>query len=1204
MRDRFAHLHTHSHSSGFDGFGTEADFAKRVKELGQTSLAMTEHGTLRGLISAQEACDAAEIKFIPGIEAYLSDDMDARGISKEDRARIASLYDDPIEAKIATKAAESARRDRDHITLWAMDDIGLKNLYRLSSESWNRGFYYKPRLDLNLLEKCSEGVIASTGCPGGVVTSPIRRGDFAEALRRFDRLKTAFGDRLYVEVMPHKMHDCEDLADILIELGGEATLIATQDAHYPSKDDAPAQECMVCLHAGECVSDTARFSARAFGETEFYIKTRSEMIDAYAKIGVSRTLAAKMCDATEEFSDRCTSRVHRAKTGEFLVSPPLGDHETYSDWLIDICVNGYMMRYGVDLNDAFENPMGEAEQKRVERFIHEYEVISKAGFEPYLIMVWDVIRFCRDSKIRVGPGRGSAAGSLVCYLMGITNIDPVKYGLSFERFLVEGRKDLPDVDVDIQGDRRHEVIEYLSEKYGHDRVSLISTSITMRGKGAIRDVARVYEVPSSETERLTSIITDAISEEDRGDTIADALKNTEIGKAFAKKFPDVSEIAMKMEGNLKTVGIHPAGIVVSPAPIMTVVPLESRANPSGDGRVAVTAFGMEDIEKQGLVKLDILGLDAMTMQSIACLEASIDDIDSISLNDVRTLDAFTAGRFGGIFQYDSPGSRKLCRGFEFKKFLDIATMTALNRPGPLLSGLAQQFIVRSEDPSKVEPVHPIYDEIMSSTYGVIVYQEQLIELAHKLAGYTAAEADGFRKRVAKKKGVTEDHAKFVDGCISAGMMRNTAESLFDKLVGFGSYAFSLNHAAAYGMIGYQMMYLKVYHPGAFYAAALSIKEKDQDQLRMAGEARVSGIPVSPPDVNHSKSYFAYITRPKVEIVGAIKSIKGIGESTADAIQACGPYMSLLDFYVKTADTGVNKGTFSALAACNALRTISSHRKILVENSDIIWESLKKGFDVVLDVPEIVEDYSQREAVMIAAARYKLFIDEDGMTEAYVATEMIRSKISRHVVVPGEAPEEGPDWCIVAGRLNTTKTFGGRGEKSARISIISDAGIEIAGRVDADALEQCSVAIEKAGKMIVAIVYVRSGDNGVSYSVDMAWTIDAIMNGEGEVLDWLRRAPRTKPRDPSTALSRIDVGRTTTISGMVIKVRNHVDKNGGAMKTFSILGEKGYTRVLCFASRTASKDSSLIKHGNVITVSVKKISEDALTVADSEIKLNN
>lgn len=1203
MKDWFAQLHTHTHTSTFDGFGLETQFAQRVADLGQPALGITEHGTMRGLVDAQKACDDAGVKLIQGIEAYLCDDIALRGLTKAEKKEIKEVNrgfgvsEDEIKAIL--KAHEAARRDRDHITMWAMNDTGLENLYRLSSIAWTDGFYYKPRLDVRTIATHSEGIIATTGCPGGVISKPLRAANWDVVLERFERLLSVFGDRFYVEVMPHIMEDCPELQQLLVELAGsyDVPVIATQDAHYPTEDDAPAQEVLVCIQTRETIDDPDRFSARAFAEPDFYLRTREEMADAFRwdelQLRIPGDVLGDALDNTVALAERCGARFVSVPPGTHLVAPEVPEeHPDYDAWLFQLCLDGWERRFG-----HLEGVVWARENEYIVRVGKELDTIKEHGFASYFIMVWDVIRYCRENGIRVGPGRGSAAGSLVSYLLGITSLDPIEHDLSFERFIAPGRKDLPDIDTDIQNDRRQEVIQYLRDKYGEDRVAGISTSIAMRGKRCFRDAGRVFGVPIPDVERVTAVITEALSEEAKDDnTVAAALELTEVGRKFAETYPDAAEAARHLEGNLRDVGAHAAGVVVGPCPLVELVPLESRKDPAGPGRIPVVAFDMDGVEKTGLVKGDWLGLKTMRVQAIAAGIIGMDpnELDDIPLDDPEVLRAFTDTNFGGVFQFDSPSARRLCRPFTFERFGDIPAMTALNRPGPMKTGLAQAYLERAADPSKTPAVHPVYDRITEETYGVLIYQEQVMYLAEWLAGYTKAEAFAFLKKVAKKKGISDDEDMFVAGAVANGMDELGAIKLFKSIVGFGSYAFNKSHATAYGLVSYQLMWLKVHHPGAFYAATLEVRDDVEDLLRVSAESARAGIPVRAPDVNESRLRFT-LAADGDSILGSVAEIKGVGAATAAKIAAGRPYSSLADFYARTRGNpgAANLRTFRALAQATALRSLVPNTRLLHENAEAIWKALQKGFEVVLDA-EAVDDYEKDDLIATASRAYRLFTDEDGRGEFDAIYDRVVEDCERELLTPAEVPTEGPDYGFVFGRLNDSKLYAeSAGTSNARLSLLSPDGIEIVARADQDVLSACGKAIDSKGEMVLALLYVRTTARGTSYSVERVWLADALADaGPGDLLTAVANPARTKPKDPLGVFSRASLEKTFRVKGMVLRVRDHKDRNGAWMKTVGLLGQASYLRFFVFSSRCRNGDVSILKPGRMVSVTLKKISGDA------------
>jgi DNA polymerase III alpha subunit len=607
---------------------------------------------------------------------------------------------------------------------------------------------------------------------------------------------------------------------------------------------------------------------------------------------------------------------------------------------------------------------------------------------------------------------------------------------------------------------------------------------------------------------------------------------------------------------------------------------------------------MDITEDVGLVKLDVLGLKTMTTQAYACESSGVshNELDHVPFDDEATLEAFSENRFGGIFQYDSPSARRLCRGFRFNTFADVCVMTALNRPGPMKTGLAQAYLERATDPSKTPAIHPIYDRVTAETFGVLIYQEQVVALAREL---------GFRKKVAKKKGVSEDHAMFVTGAMEQGMEEVDAERLFNSIIGFGSYAFNKSHAYAYGMIAYQLMYLKVHHPAAFYAAILAIKDKDEDLLRIAAEARRTGIPVEAPEINRSGRRYTIHRGEAATIVGSIADIKGIGIETARKIADRKPYTGFLDFYEKTR-TGpgrVTKATFRALAQTTALRSLCPNTRLIHTNADKVWDAVVKGFDVELE-PTAVDDYERDGLIRVATERYRLFVDEGGRGEFAAVYDSVVEKCSRDLLTPAEVPTEGPDYAFVLARLNDSKLYSeGSGSNTARVSLLAPDGVEIVARADADVLQVCGKAIESKGKMVLALVYARVGyRGGVSYGVERIWLAEDIFTtGPESLLTAVANPTKTRPKDPIAAFAKREIEDTFRLEGMVLRVRKHKDKRGSTMRTVGLLGSEGYIRFFVFSSRCrGAEDLKLLRPGRMVRVGLKKLSGDAACLTHSPI----
>lgn len=1191
--DHLVHLHTHCHSSAFDGLGKPHEFCEKVAEMGQPALSLTDHGTMRGLYEASLAADAAGIKLIPGAELYLVDDASKKGLTDEEKAEAKDFAEtwglDPQE-ELQRRSKE--RTDRDHVTVWAVNDVGLRNLYRLTALSWGPGFWHKPRTDIQTLCAHSEGLAVSSGCPNGVVAKMLRqKGGVNEAVSRARRLAEVFGDRFLVEIMPHvPEEDCVGLAEKLVKLADKfgATLVATQDAHYPHEEDASAQEALLCIHTRSVMSDPNRF---AFDERDYWLKTRPELEKSFIdKLpGIQPRIWSKAMDATVAFADRCSAKVARPKAGAYLVAPPCPPGVAdYDHWVLKLCLEGSVSRFGL--------PLSALGQDYKDRLRHELSTIRDLGFAKYFAAVWEVRAWARSAGILCGPGRGSGAGSLVCYLLRITDLDPIPHGLMFERFLAPGRIDLPDIDLDFESVRRGEVVRHLQEVYGEECVAHISTQNLLGGRGTANDLARIFSVPRSEIAPLTAMISEGYEEEAKTEeSFARILEETDAGREFAGKYPDLAGVARRLEGQLRNVSLHAAGIVMAPVPLADIVPVETRGADSSEGedsatglkgRVRAVAYDMKGAEASGLVKLDILGLTTLSMLQSAFATAGRSP-DEIDLEDPNVFQGFTDGRLAGIFQYDTPSARRLAAGYHFRSLADVAVMTALNRPGPAKSGLSRQFITRSVDPSKVPSVHKIYDDIMGETFGIPVYQEQVIALARGF-GYSAEEADKLRKKIGKKLGLSDEEEKFVGGAVSAGMAPDAALGLWHDLTGFAAYAFNRAHSYCYGALAVWSMWLKVYHPGEFFAAAMSFKSKPEAQMRLAAEARAMGLPVRPPEVNTSGSGFQFSNG---EIAGAISDLKGIGEKTAAEIAEAGPYTSLMDFYQRTAGSGrrVTKKTFEILSRASAFRSIFPHARFLAEHSDVVWGRLRAGQAPVLSAPP--KDYTDDELAEVVGQVWPIAVSLSGHSAFEGNLAKIRAKMKREVFVPGDEELLSPGTRLVFAILSDYQTFLDEdGRSSGRALICSSDGVEMPARLDPDVIDSSAAAFVSTNRPIVIVI--STGPRGGT-SAEMAWPLEVFLDTCADI------SMKTKPKDIGRALEVAEEDETLSFEGVVIRARHHRDKNERQMMTLTILSEVGAAKILVFSGRMKA-DVMGLETGDRISFRAKALGGGGACLSDHSI----
>jgi len=1318
----FAHMHTHTHSSAFDGLGKAEEFCRRAVELGQTSIAFTEHGSLRGLYEQAKACEAAGIKLIPGIEAYFADDALRRGLDASEKADLVARHKEALDGgKAALKAAEADRRDRAHVTIWALTDEGLRNLYRLTSWAWTEGFYFRPRIDLERLRQFNAGLAVSTGCPSGIVARPLHQEDGRLAARRMTALAETFGDRLYVEVMPHLPTGVRrpDVSGLLIRIADSfgARLIATQDAHYPRREDSVAQDVLLCVHTNGSMSDPDRF---AFDGPDYWLRSRDEMIMAFRERlpGLSPEIVARALDETLALADRCEARVQGSTPGAYLVAPALPPGISgYPEWLGRLAAEG--------LSARFPEP-GEEVLARVR---HELQTIVRHGLAPYFLAIWDTVRWARSQGILVGPGRGSAAGSLVSYLLQITDIDPLRYGLSFERFLAPGRIDVGDIDLDFEDRRRKEVVDYLRQTYGEDRVAHIQTHNTFGGRRALRDLARVHGVPEREVAEVANLIPRVTAEDEEGaDSATRILETTEAGQAFARKYPDVNAVVGRLEGQLRDVGLHAAGIVVSSVPISEVCPLETRAR--GDARVACTAWDMKGVAWAGLVKFDALGLSTLTLvaRAVETIRRTCDaeglDPRGIPQDDCPEVfaEVFEAGDLSGVFQFDTPSARRICAGLAFRSLADVAAVTALNRPGPMLAGLVNVFRSGSASPGGVISVHPIFDQICAETYGTLIYQEQVIALATDLAGFSAERADGLRQKISKKlRGIGEDTIAFVEGAMDRGMDREDASDLFAKIVGFGRYSFNKcldretkvatpkgerqicalapgdaidssegirrvvsatttrrigyrlrledgreviasaehrffrsdwsevtidglcrrdailvrspgdaalvparivaiekvgpramidieveaphnfflangilshnSHSFSYGALAVQTAWLKLHFPGPFFAAALEVAKDAGAQIRLAAAARRRGVPIGPPEVNASDP--SSLGFADGEIIGALRDLKGVGEKAGEGIRSQAPYTDLVDFVRRAGSTrGVTVATFERLARADAFRRIASDLDpvALATRAREVWAAAKKGDPMEALLAEVraipVADPATRVAMVSEV--WPLY-EEGGMGLQDHVEAALRRVSVRPLFCPGDPDLGRPDgsWALY-GRIVASRVFPGRDGKSqsARLTIASSDGEEVVVRVDQEIIDRGGSDLVRTERLVLMLVRASSRGN---LSADMAWVVGRTLPRD-RLLGWFLRPAKTRPKDPEQVIRRLAKGERVNIEGLIVRRRDHRDRNGDRMLTLTLLGMTGSARLVCFAraTRGLGKVADLLDLGAFIHARIERL----------------
>jgi DNA polymerase-3 subunit alpha len=896
----FTHLHVHSHYSLLDGLAKIDELLDRAKELGMESLALTDHGVLYGAIEFYQKAKERGIKPIIGCEMYLA----PNGLANK-RAKI----DDT----------------RHHLILLAKNEKGYKNLLQLVSIAHLEGFYYKPRIDKELLQKFSEGLVGLSACVEGEVPSLVLSGKMDEAEKTAREYENILGKgNFFLEIQHHPKFPNQKIAnDGVIEISKKTgiPLVATTDMHYVHLADAPIQDILLCVQTNRKVSEQNRMNLMDF---ELYMRSPEKMAEDFADVpeAIENTMRiAEMCNLEIELGNIKLP---------FYEVPKEYTPETY---LRQLCEKGLTERFGKDIT-----------QEHLDRMEYEFSVIKKTGYASYFLIVQDFVNWAKDQGIVVGPGRGSAAGSFVSYLTGITNIDPIKYDLLFERFLNPERVSMPDIDLDFADARRDEVLAYVRQKYGNDHVAQIITFGTMAARAAIRDAGRALGYPYGFCDQTAKFIPTGMSIRD---CIAGVPEVSNLYKSdpAGKKLLDS---ASRLEGVCRHASMHACGVVITPEPVVNYSPLQYL---SGDTEHMVTQYSSSTkssyIEKIGLLKMDFLGLKNLTIiqHALKIIEKTKGvkiNIDDIPLDDARTYELLQKALTTGVFQLESGGMKRYLKQLEPSTFEDVIAMVALYRPGPM--DWIPDFIARKHGRKKIVYVHSKLEPILKNTYGVAVYQEQVMQISQALAGFSLSEADMLRKAMGKKipELVQKEKSKFIDGCVASGVDKKIAEKVFAFIEPFAGYGFNRSHAACYALIGYQTAYLKAHYPAEFMAALLTSDQNDIDRIAIEiEECRIMGIEVLPPDVNESFVTFAAIVKPgeKEQIRFGLGAIKNVGKNVANEIveerKRNGKYVSLTNFVERIQTKDLNKKSLESLAKCGALEALGERNQLLENTENLL-----------------------------------------------------------------------------------------------------------------------------------------------------------------------------------------------------------------------------------------------------------------------------
>jgi DNA polymerase-3 subunit alpha len=904
----FVHLHTHSEYSLLDGAARISDLFARAGELEMPALAMTDHGVMFGALNFYAAGLEAGVKPILGVEAYVAP------TSRFDRA-----------------PGENEEKYR-HLTILVRNETGYRNLLKLVTDAHLEGFYHRPRIDKELLAERSEGLIGLSGCLASEVARNLVAGQDRKAAAAAAEYRDILGDgNYYIELQDHGLPEQRQILGQQVALAKELgiPLVATNDLHYTNKPDARPHDVLLCIQQQKVQKDTARLK---FDTDEFYLKTAEEMREVFAGL-------PEACDATLDIAEGCELTLEFGELHLPPFEPPAGmTQEGYLRRLVD---EGARQRYG---------EIDEATRGRIE---HELGVICGMGFAGYFLIVWDLIRFARESGIRVGPGRGSAAGSVVSYSLRITDLDPLRYGLIFERFLNPSRKQMPDIDMDFDERRRDEVIRYATAKYGTDHVAQIITFQTIKGKQGIRDAARVLDFPASVGDRLCKMYPPAVL--GREYPIEKALElSPELHEAYEQE-PESKEIidtARALEGLRREDSVHAAGVVIGDAPLVNYLPLKLAKDSRDDSRRVVTQFDMHGVEELGLLKMDFLGLRTLSVigDTVANLRRQgIDlDIDHVALDDEATYEMLCLGDTTGVFQLEGDGMRSLIRSLAPDRFEDLMALVALYRPGPLNMGMHTEYAERKHGRRPVTYPHADLEEILGGTYGIMVYQEQVMQIAVRLSGFSLGEADSLRKAIGKKiREVLLPHKeKFVAGAVANGYPEKLAKDVWEQIVPFADYGFNASHACAYAYVAYQTAYLKARHPVEYFAALLTSVKDDKDRKPYyLNAARLMNIQVLPPDVNESEQDFSPATNGEPRIRYGLSAVRNVGSGVVGQViaarRAKGAFTSFADFCRKVDPSALTKKVLESLTLAGAFDSLGYTRGGMMrrEADQAAWEKV-------------------------------------------------------------------------------------------------------------------------------------------------------------------------------------------------------------------------------------------------------------------------
>jgi len=916
MNNPFVHLHVHTQYSLLDGAIRVSDLLKKAREYEMPAIAITDHGNMFGTVDFYQQAQKSGIKPIIGCELY---------IAPKSRLEKTSGY-----------SGDNAN----HLVVLAKDITGYRNLVRLSSIGYLEGFYYRPRIDKEVLRKYREGLIGLSACLHGEIAGKLLKGRQEEAEAAAGEYLDIFGhDNFYIEIMENGLAEQDLVNRQLISLAGkmDIKLVATNDCHYLTREDAEAHEILLCIQTGKTINDSDRMK---FSTNQLYLRSQEEMKQLFHHL-------PEALENTFHISEQCDVKLDLGKfiLPEFELE---NSQESLNDHLTKEAEKGFEALFPLILQKTKEGSEAEIRAKYQDRLYHELDIIKNMGFAGYFLIVADFVRYAKNSHIPVGPGRGSAAGSLVAYSLGITNIDPIEYSLFFERFLNPDRISMPDIDMDFCPEGRNEIIRYVKGKYGSDKVAQIITFGKMQARAVIRDVGRVIGMPYGEVDRIAKLIPEGVNV-----SLEDALKTEMRLTDEISRSPEVKkllDLAKSLEGLNRHASTHAAGVVVSDVPLVERVPLYK--NPK-DNEDIVTQFSMNDLQSVGLTKFDFLGLKTLTVinDAVEAIKEDQDieiDVNSLSLNDELTYRLLSSGDTDGIFQLESSGMKDILVNMKPDCIQDVIALIALYRPGPM--GMVPEFINRKQGKTKISYEIPHLKPILEETYGVILYQEQVMQIAVTVGGYTMSEADTLRKVMSKKKAsdMEKERPKFLAGASRNGIPESRAQNIWEKMETFAEYGFNKSHSTAYAMISYQTAYLKSHYPAYFMAALLTSEKDNRDKIiKYINDCKGMDIHVLPPDINQSRKIFrAYENCIRF----GLAAVKNVGEGAIESIIECrtekGAFKSFEDFCMRIDPRKVNKRVIESLIKCGCFDAIEGNRvHLLSVYEEVLGHAQKRNKDL-------------------------------------------------------------------------------------------------------------------------------------------------------------------------------------------------------------------------------------------------------------------